>query len=164
MVYRFKPKASFPVKANVAGKRLEKIRQRNDGKLLAEDVVEDAEPVEAVLHPCFEWDDASAAMQYRLDQAQALIRAIVIVPETDDGNHNPVRAFVHIKNDPEDAMPNAGYYTAITDAMSDPVHREQVVHRAMKELEDWRKRYNDFEEFASVFEVIDDVRTSSTSG
>ncbi|MBF0461276.1 MAG: hypothetical protein HQL87_07765 [Magnetococcales bacterium] len=164
MVYQFKPKVYFPVKANVAGKCLEKIRQRNSGKLLAEDVVEDAKPVEAVLHPCFEWDDVSAAMKYRLDQAQALIRAIVIVPETDDGNHNPVRAFVHIKNDSEDENPNAGYYTAIADAMSDPVHREQVVRRAMEELDDWRKRYNDFEEFASVFGAIDDVRTSSTSG
>jgi hypothetical protein len=48
------------------------------GKITAEAVVLAATPQESLLHPLFEWDEAKAAHQHRLDQARALIRAVKV--------------------------------------------------------------------------------------
>jgi hypothetical protein len=58
--------------------RLEQIRLKNDGVLRPEDVVQDAKNPKSILHGEFEWDDSAAAVQFRLDQARALIRSVKV--------------------------------------------------------------------------------------
>lgn len=55
---------------------IERIRVMHGGILQAEDVLEEAKNPASPLHPMFEWDNAAAAHQYRLDQARALIREV----------------------------------------------------------------------------------------
>lgn len=79
------------------------------GALRPADVVEDARPDDAPLHPCFEWRDQVAADQYRLYQARHLIRTVVV--QTDHGA-GPVTAFVHVgRSDP--VSPERGAYHPI---------------------------------------------------
>jgi len=52
--------------------------QKRSGRLLPEDVVRQAENPDNSLHPYFEWDDSLAAHQYRIAQAESLIRRVRI--------------------------------------------------------------------------------------
>jgi hypothetical protein len=71
---------------------LEEVRLSHGGKLTPEDTVADATPEESLLHPAFEWDEASAAHQFRLSQARAIIRSVVIVRD----EQAPVPAYLHV--------------------------------------------------------------------
>ncbi len=149
MVYDFKDNSRVPILAQVAGERLEKIRVKHRGRLSAEAVVEDAQSERSPLHTVFEWNNKKAGEAYRLEQARHLIRSVIVVME----DRPSVRAFTRITlEEDHDAT-----YTHITVAMEDPALREQVLARAERELESWRKRYADLEEFASVCRAIEQV-------
>jgi hypothetical protein len=81
------------IDAQTAGTELARIDQQNGG-LKAPDVVDEARPVDALLHPAFEWDDQVAAEMHRQDQARYLIRAIQVVP----ANNQPQSVYVHINS------------------------------------------------------------------
>jgi len=148
--YTKKPHVNIKVRAQVAGERLEKIRLTHAGRLTPEMVVKDAKPKKSPLHCAFEWDDSKAAAGYRIVQARDLIRAIIVV--TDEApDATPVRAFVHIEDDER-------HYTSVQHVMSDKQLRTQVVNRALKELTDWQKRYEELKELAVVFAAIKKVK------
>ena len=48
------------------------------GKLTPEIVVKDAEDKNSVLHNAFDWNDKSAAKQWRLHTARHLIKSVII--------------------------------------------------------------------------------------
>ena len=129
----------------------------NNGNLTPRSVVDDARPEDAVLHPCFEWDDGVAAGKYREDQARYIIRGVVAqMPEAGE-DAAPVRAFVSVVQNDQQS------YTSTAHAMSDADLRQQVLQRAWSELQDWRDRYKDYKELAAVFTAIDDGRASATA-
>ena len=149
MQYAWKP--GFRVgglDAQVVGERLDAIRER-DGGITAEAVVDDARPVDSPLHPAFEWDDSVAAEKYRLDQARYLIRAVVI-QRPDVEEPRPVRAFVVVKESDGNEV-----YTSTIKALSDEELRRQVLERALRELDAWRRRYEDLAELAEVLAAAD---------
>jgi len=49
------------------------------GQITPDEVVTLAEPEESLLHKYFEWDDSIAAVKYRLEQAQSMIRWVKVV-------------------------------------------------------------------------------------
>lgn len=93
MTYTYREGSRFPVPPDAAGAELERIRTEH-GSLKPSGVLEEARPVEAVLHPVFEWDDAAAAEHYRLQQARQLIRSVVVqaTPEAE-----PRSLYVHVE-------------------------------------------------------------------
>jgi hypothetical protein len=54
--------------------------------------------------------------------------------------------------------PEEHQYEPINVVMGDARLRRQVLQRAWKELEEWRRRYEDYEELASVFASMEEVR------
>lgn len=52
--------------------------ERNNGRLLPADVVEDARDPNSPTHSHFTWDDGEAAAKYRLDEARSLIRMVTL--------------------------------------------------------------------------------------
>lgn len=66
------------VSASTAQRELERIRKQR-GKLTAEIVVEEAKSKKSPLHAIFQWEDSIAAHEYRLWQARALQRSIIVV-------------------------------------------------------------------------------------
>lgn len=72
-------KDGFNVSADVAGNELARIRDVSGGSLTSELVVDASRPDDAALHPVFEWDDFSAAEQFRRAQARSLIKAVHVV-------------------------------------------------------------------------------------
>jgi hypothetical protein len=111
VIYKFKKGTySYGVDAQTAGEALEKIRTRF-GKIETERVVSQAGDPRSVLHPAFEWNDAVAAHQHRLNEARHLVRAIT-VQETEDDPAEP--AFVHVRVD------HKGYYQATRVVVKNP--------------------------------------------
>ena len=96
------------------------------------------------LHKCFEWDNDSAAEKYRTIQAGNVIRMLYIVPKnadappvrvlsrTSDTVYQPPRTFVKNQNEYED-----------------------LLKRALSELESFRLKYKTLSELEQVFEQID---------
>lgn len=145
MIYTWKYGAhTAKLNAQRVGERLELLRERN-GQLTAQITVDDARPPESLMHPHFEWNDQTAADEYRLEQARSLIRSVVVLPDDEgDLNRKPVRAFVVISEFGEQG------YTSTYLAMSDEVLRKQVLARALRELQQWEERYHELQELAEL--------------
>lgn len=146
--YTYKPGAvvSGKVSAQVAGERLAYVRQQT-GVLTARVIVDDATDEASPIHPAFEWNDSRAADHYRLDQAQNLLRAIVVHIGPD--HMEPTRAFINI---------GKHAYEDVNTVLNDAVMRGQMVMRALAELNDWTARYQQYQELAVIFEAAEQVK------
>lgn len=153
MIYKWKngTHVARGLKAQIVGERLESIRQAH-GFLTAEMVVMDATHEASPLHPQFEWNDSVAAKKYREDQARHLIAAVVMVRE--DKPNTTIRAFVVVGEG------EGRVYTSTVEALAHDATRYQLLMRARKELEEWKARYEELEEFAAVVEVINQVKVA----
>lgn len=93
-------------------KQLKKMRDKlaqieeRDGRLTPAAVVEEAKSPRSVLHRMFEWDDAKAAYQHRLDQARTLIASVRYSEKDDDGVMQSRPLYVR---DPEADSSQQGY-------------------------------------------------------
>lgn len=151
MIYEWKHGSHLShVDAQAAGEQLEEIRQMHGG-LTADIVVKAAEPEHSALHPAFEWDDQTAAGEYRKVQAREVLRMIV-VRQDEQAPEESARAFVVVNIDGDDL------YTSTAVAMSDAELRRQVLARALKELDAWQRRYHEIEELAQMFGQIERER------
>ncbi len=149
MVYQWKPRVSIVIDAQLAGETLEKLRVRNNGQLTPGAVVTAAAGKRSPLHPVFEWNDGTAASLYREDQARYLLRSITVVMDDGPDQRKPIRAFVSVVCDGESS------YTSISHAMSDAGLRQKILQRALAELNQWRGRYEEYQELAEIFAAID---------
>jgi len=68
--------------------------------------------------------------------------------EPNGGEAIMVRAFVNVEHG----------YTPIDVAMSDEAMRTKVIGQAWEDLQAWRKKYKDLQEFARVFDAINETR------
>lgn len=149
MIYQWKN--GFPnrrVRAEDAARQLERLR-RTHHDLTPDLIVEDSKRPDAPLNPVFEWNNAEAARLYRLEVAGHVLQALVYIEEGSD--KPPIRAFVHIAADGE----RGSRYESIRVVMASPDLRTQVVEAAWRELQGWRKRYQEYKEFAGLLAVIE---------
>lgn len=152
MVYQWKSGYSGAVPAQVAGERLAEIARANGDRIEAPGVVEDARPEGSPLHPCFTWDDAHAAEQFRLVEARQLIRNVYVVPvpAADDApTPEPVLCYVNART-----QEGRGYITTVR-AVSDDDLRRQVEDEAIRAFEALRRRYAHIRSLSAVFKAID---------
>ncbi|MFD1945078.1 hypothetical protein [Paradevosia shaoguanensis] len=144
--------------ANEVGRHMEMLREKFKGEITPEDVLSDAKNPNSPLHSFFEWKDGDAAHQYRLAQARGLIRAVVAIYKKPEEPAKKMRAYVHIKE------AGAPHYREIGHAMSVKSTREIVLRNAWREFQQWRQRYKDLAEFATLFEAADDLEQKLLSG
>lgn len=146
---------NYPVSAQAAGEYLSDLERRQGGVSPAT-VVDEARPEEAVLHPCFEWQDEVAAEKYREYQARNVIKNVVcVIPVGSDPR--PTTAFVNVTVNKE-SNPQRQYVSTMI-AMQDPDLKSQVMQNAINELNAFRKKYKELEELARLIPVIDEVTT-----
>jgi len=151
MVYQWAAGTRSRIDAQVAGDCLESLRQRLSGEIRPADVVNEARSNRSPIHDGFEWDDARAAQANRIDQAKYMLRHInVEIQPTDDQDPTFIRAFCSV----EPAEPR---YVSITDALKDPISRQELVAKALAEAFSWRRRYQQLDELARVFRALDEV-------
>lgn len=100
MIYKFQTHfKTAGLDPQVIGETLEKVRISHDGKLTSEDVVLEARNETSPLHSWFTWDDSEAAHQWRMAEAQRLVRCVLVVTEP---TASPQKAFYSIIMPDED--------------------------------------------------------------
>lgn len=131
------------VPAQVAGEHLSRLASENGERLTPRVVVDDARPLDAPLHPCFEWDDLKAAELHRENQARALIRSVRVVTQ-ERNEHQPEdaqRVFVNIVEQVGEDAQHA--YMPVAVVRRNPDLRVQVLQAARRDFMTWRTRYMD---------------------
>jgi|SRR5215472_15389160 len=127
--------------AQEIGEALDAIRLANGGELHPHAVVDDARDPKSALHTHFEWNDAKAAENYRVDQARALIRCIRVID--DDDRSRP--AYLSIRTD--DGV--TGYRT-FQDVLSSADLRQRLLEQAERDLAAWTQRYRELREIVEL--------------
>lgn len=129
------------------------------GRLTPDDVVEVARDPQHPLHNRFEWNDSTAAEQWRRTQAQELIRSVRVTYVDRDGTQQKTRAFVAIRHpvmpDAEDDEPaddepevNGGYrYLPVETVARDDVLAKQALAEMEREWRTLRRKYDQMAEF-----------------
>lgn len=137
----------------VVAKRIRSLIQKHGDIITPEIIVEDAKSVNSPLHNLFEWDDTEAAIKYRERQARDLLVSIRVLIDDNEENSQPIRAFVNII----DEEAGSGYIDSIR-AVAIDEYREQLLMRALREINAWISRYNEFQELAELQKAINVVK------
>lgn len=156
-VYKWSDGSRVQIDAQPSGERLGKLRAKKGAALTAVDVLDDATSKRSPLHFHFEWDDEEAAHQFRLDQARLLLRSLVKVYITDEGEQAVRKVWVNIHSD--ELEDNA--YEELEYAMQSPILRKRVLGKALRELESFQRKYDDLVELGDVFTAAEKARKKS---
>lgn len=142
---------ALPVPAQAAGEELERIEAR-DGGVTPKALVDESRPPEAVLHPCFEWDDELAAEEYRRVQAAQIIRTVRVVQVSAAGERQRTPAYVSV---PQEDGHRA--YVSAARALGAEESRLVVLADALSQLRGLQNRYRTLGELAGVWQALDTV-------
>ena len=146
-------KYPWAVPAQVAGEYLSELEKR-EGKLTPELVLNESRDENAVLHPCFEWDDEKAAESYRLWQAGKILRDITVTIVREEHEPKIVRAYVNVTDQQKHEK---GAYVSLNVAMNNGDYKAQVLKNALYELQTFKNKYADYVELEKVFIAIDEL-------
>ncbi|HLD93910.1 MAG TPA: hypothetical protein VI703_06890 [Anaerolineales bacterium] len=147
--YVWKDKSAIKVKPEVAAAELAEIKEEH-GFVNAHLVVESSRSSKSPLHQHFEWDDRKAAEMYRENQASYLIRMLVTVELDEQGAETiEYRTFVSVTDEDDDGLHHL--YLPTEEALQDVRYRGGILAQALRELESWKKRYQNLQELAAVF-------------
>lgn len=133
-----------------ARKELEFVRKKGRGILRPKRVVGYAENPKTALHGYFEWDDAKAGYEFRVEQARRLIRAVVYLHPV---NNKPLRVYASFA----DERRQGDSYRAMDDILAEETLYNRLVDQALAEAESWRTRYQHIAELAPIVEAISSV-------
>jgi hypothetical protein len=146
--YTYKRDYNFPVEAEAGKIELERIRDKYQGLLKPEYVVDESRSKNAALHGIFEWNDPVAAEKYRHIQAGNYMRSIVVVME-----NTQIRAYHNVTIQTESSTERG--YLPIEVVKKDQKLWSQVMDQAMKDLVNIKNKYRNLNELNSVFEEIE---------
>lgn len=119
-----------------------------------EQIVEMARDPEKECHDLFEWDDTTAAQNWRKEQAGLILRNLKVefIQELDldvePKKFTPCRLFY---GNPV----NTEGFVAITKVMGNKDMYDQLLERAKMEIKSFRKKYAMLKELDALFEMID---------
>ena len=155
------PHPSLP--AQSVGEELERIREKHEGVLKAEIVVDESRPQDAVLHEELDLhvSDAERAECWSRHKARNIINVVTIVPPpVPDGKDSakqdePVRAYVNVV-DGSVVEPESRSYMSIQDVLSDPKRRANLVQRALEKLVRVQREFRILKELEVLWNAIDE--------
>jgi len=129
--------------------------------LTAENIVKVAKNKNNVLHKFFDWNDNSASDKYRLFQARQLINEVKIIIE-----EREYFAFenVSVQINEGGKLKSKKLYLDRTEIMNNKDLREQILNRAMGNIQYWRRQHGAYEELNPIFEGIDVVEKKLKNG
>jgi hypothetical protein len=138
---------------------LDKIKNRHNGLLNTRDVVEEAKNKNNPLHEVFEWDDSKAGEFWRYQQARQLIGAITF--EVTINNQKIIqRKYFNVSV-------SKGWkgktYVDLPTVLNNRKFQNQVVQRAIDEVESWRMKYIQYQKLGLIFKAIDKTKKKVTA-
>lgn len=138
--------------AKIIGAAIEKIAP--DGFVTEEVFLDSAKDMDSPIHKYFEWDDAKAAYGFRVAQARSLIRSIVITVE----GQGEVRAFHNVYVADTDER----QYVSLEQALEAPALWKQVIQGALREADNWARRYKIYNELSPIVKAIEETKQNLT--
>jgi len=109
----------------------------------------------------FDWNDKSAAVAHRLEQARRLIREFTISVSVTPREESAVRAFVNVSHD-RDAR-KEGVYEHRNVVLSDDAKRAKLVEQVLAQIERTLSLNADLLELQPIAQAAAIVRSSLTS-
>ncbi len=143
--------------AQVIGERIEELAEENNGHVTPEIVVIDAKFKKSTLHNQFDWDDKVAGAKWRIIQARYLLGRIEVVIKT-NGDEEPVKAFHNVVILNEKEKISERVYMPLINVMSDAEYHQQIIEKALAELDGWRKRYKEYQELNHFIKIIEEIK------
>jgi len=119
----------------------------------AEEVLQHAEKRSSPLHDAFEWDDAVAAHEHRLEVARLMLRSLRVTVRVTGCEPVVSRVFVSIRSNPAESR-----YLPAAVVMRSEVLRDELRAQLKSELRRFASRNAEFRgdaEMAEVFAAID---------
>lgn len=114
-------------------------------KITPQEMVERARNEQSELHKCFEWNDTVAAEKYRLQQARVVLSMLVFKTKTEE--EQKVRIF---------SLTTEKYvYQPTKQFLVQADEYQQLLKRALAELQAFKEKYSSLAELEDVFNVID---------
>ena len=162
-IYTWVPGTRFGRELDVTsiGQELDHLIEIHGQKLQAEKVVEAAESPMNPLHRVFEWDDSEAARQYRVVQAQHLLRSVQVTITTPEKKEVTMRLTVTRERP---AQPGKHFYSTTEYALADPELRAEVLKQALREMSAFRRKYAELAELIPIFTIIDRMTRTKRRG
>lgn len=153
-VFRAGPGAEFGNKdAQRFGEFLSREAGLDIGPVEAEKIVELAKPKSSPIHDIvFDRNARGAAHEYYLQRARHLVRHLVVTQEV-DGQSIQTRAFHHVTLS-DDGVRG---YVAERVVWRNEEMGEQVVKKALRELETWRDRYAQYSVLQRPVALVDEL-------
>lgn len=136
--------------AHIAG-----LIEEQAGGTTEELILSDAKSPRSPLHEWFEWDDTIAADKYRITQARYLVRSINVTINHPDGTEDEVRAFYHVTVTDRETEQTDRLVVTLDRVMTEAELRAQVIEEALKQLQAWRRKYEQYSEFAGIIRAIE---------
>jgi hypothetical protein len=125
---------------------LEAIRKKHHGRLSPRIVLKEARSENHPLHSRFNWDDASAAEAWRLQQAHDLITSVRIGYKPASGEPSSVRYFHAMRA----ADRNEYEYAPIDELLEDPIRRKLLLRDMERDIDELVARYEHVKEFWAI--------------
>lgn len=152
----------YNVKADAqkVGTELEAIYEEH-GKLTPPLVVDDARNPERETHQLIEWDDTTAAHNYRNEQARHIMRNIIIV-RTEQGEVMEESKIIKFRAFENVDVEEGRYFMPMQVAVSRDDTRSYMLQQAMRALASFRQKYGMINELAAVLDAIDDLEKEYT--
>lgn len=148
MVYQWKDGSRIKLDPQAAGKALAKLRDKG-GRVNGEDVVKEARGKRSPLHNHFDWDDTSAAHTHRIEQAQLLIRCLVVIVK---GGDRPSQVFYGIRRKDETE------YVHRAAVMRSRALADDLLAQAKRDMRRFILRYEEIKsDLKDVFGAIDEL-------
>lgn len=147
MVYQWKDGARLNVDAQTAGEVCAELEAKNE--LTAKNLLEVSRPEQAPLHKAFEWDDETAAENWREQQARHIINSLVV--NVDAPHVESVRCFFKVTQ----TTPN---YRSLQAILKEEDSARALLDNALRELETFRAKYFAIKELQGVISEIDKVK------
>lgn len=134
---------------------LERIKAKNGGILTAGLVITEARNPRNPLHTeIFKLDVEEAAEHHYLREAAKLMGSVEVIYE-ETPHIPPTRFYVTVTEEPKNDQPERRVYKSTTEALEDPVMRDEVLGNAIREAIAFRRKYAALSELAEVFVAID---------
>lgn len=118
-----------------------------NGKITPQEIVERARNEQSELHKCFEWNDTIAAEKYRLQQARNVLAMLVLKPNSEE--EQPVRIF--------SLTTEKSVYQPTKQFLLQSDEYQNLLKRALAELEAFKKKYSTLNELEEVFRAIEEL-------
>lgn len=121
---------------------------RSRGTLTPQILLEEARNRDHPLHNRFEWDDTTAAEQWRLAQSADLIRSVRVEFINREGSPRDLRAFQAVRDEPT----QKARYEPVEEVLADPVAAEILKRQMRRDWATFEARYRHLIEFEELLQ------------